>query len=61
LADELKLATLGCQALILDHGAWAVEHTQHVRQARLWALAYTVNETADALITDRIDLFRPDR
>ena len=62
---------LGCHALILAHGAWTAEHAQRVRQAGLWSLAYTVNETADAdrlwamgldaLITDRIDLFHPDR
>ena len=62
---------LGCKALILAQSAWQTEHAQVVRQAGLWALAYTVNEAADAerlwamgldaLITDRVDLFHTDR
>jgi glycerophosphoryl diester phosphodiesterase len=58
-------------ALVLDHTAWKAEHAQAARDAGLWTLAYTVNEPEhadrlwamglDALITDRVDRFKPKR
>lgn len=62
---------LGCNTVVLAHRAWEPEHLQRVRAAGLWAVAYTVNEPGDAqrlwamgldaLITDRVDCFSPDR
>jgi glycerophosphoryl diester phosphodiesterase len=66
-----QIQSLGCCALVMAYPAWTAERLQAVRSVKAWALAYTVNDEAeaqrlwamglDALITDRVDLFHPDR
>lgn len=63
-------STLGCQALICQHGLWTAERVHKARSHGLRTLSYTVNEATvarellalgtDGIITDRIDLFNPD-
>lgn len=62
--------SLGCVAVVCDHVLWNTDTMAAVHGAGMRALAYTVNEPAEAqrlwslnidgLITDRIDLFAPD-
>lgn len=64
-----QVKALNCCAVVLAHGLWTAHRLQSVRSVACWAVAYTVNETQDAerlwsmglnaLITDRIDVFRP--
>lgn len=66
-----QIQSLGCCALVMAYPAWTAERLESVRSVKAWALAYTVNDEAeaqrlwamglDALITDRVDLFHPDR
>jgi glycerophosphoryl diester phosphodiesterase len=65
-----QIQSLGCCALVMAPPAWTAERLQAVRSVKAWALAYTVNDEAeaqrlwamglDALITDRVDLFSPE-
>lgn len=60
---------LDCCALVCRHGLWDTVLREQTRKTGLRALAYTVNEPAEAdrlwtlgldgLITDRVDLFAP--
>jgi glycerophosphoryl diester phosphodiesterase len=70
-AEVLPLAaSLACQALICHFSLWTAERVQQARQRGLRTLSYTVNEEAmarqllawglDGIITDRVDLFKPD-
>ena len=70
-AEVLPLtASLACQALICHHSLWTAERVQEAQQRGLRTLSYTVNEEAvarqllawglDGIITDRVDLFKPD-
>ena len=62
--------TLDCVALVCRHGLWDAALVAHAHALGLRALSYTVNEPAaaqalwalgtDGIITDRLDLFRPD-
>ncbi len=62
--------SLGCVAVICKHSLWDVSSMTQAISAGLSTLAYTVNDTLEAerllalgidgLITDRVDLFRPD-
>jgi glycerophosphoryl diester phosphodiesterase len=77
LLDELVpgwLATaigLECVAVICDHVCWDAASVAQARQAGLKVLSYTVNDEksvqrlleldTDGIITDRVDLFSPDR
>ena len=69
--DVLPLAaSLGCQALVCHFSLWTAERVQEAQQRGLRTLSYTVNEEAmarqllawgvDGIITDRVDLFKPD-
>ena len=61
---------LGCVAVVCNHRLWNARTAMQARQAGLRALSYTVNDAAsvknllalgtDGIITDRIDLFKPD-
>jgi glycerophosphoryl diester phosphodiesterase len=61
---------LGCVAVVCDQVLWNADLMATVHGAGMRALAYTVNEPAEAerlwaldidgLITDRVDLFAPD-
>lgn len=70
-SEVFRLATsLACQALVCHHSLWTAERVHQARAYGLRTLSYTVNEAAlaqqllgwgmDGLITDRIDLFKPD-
>lgn len=76
LLDALKdgwldqALTLGCMAIVIDHVLLAPAVIDRIHDAGLRALAYTVNDTADAtrlhragidgLITDEVARFPPD-
>jgi len=61
----------GCAALVCNHALWDATTVAQARGAGLRTLAYTVNDEwaaqrlfdlgLDGIITDRIDLFSPDR
>lgn len=61
---------LGCVAVVCHYPLWSAQTVAQARQAALRCLSYTVNDEAtaqtlwalglDGLITDRVDLFRPD-
>jgi len=61
---------LGCAAVVLHHPLWTATTVDLARRAGLRTLAYTVNHPTevqrlqalglDGLITDRVDLFKPD-
>lgn len=61
---------LACVAVVCHHPLWTPADVTEVHRAGMRCLAYTVNDAAaaqrliemgiDGLITDRIDLFRPD-
>lgn len=61
---------LGCEAVVCHHPLWDAATVARVHGAGMRCLSYTVNETAevqrlwalgtDGIITDRVDLFRPD-
>ena len=61
---------LDCVAVICHWPLWNLEAVQQVKAAGMRCLSYTVNEAAkaqslialgvDGLITDRVDLFKPD-
>jgi glycerophosphoryl diester phosphodiesterase len=70
-ADWLEVATrLGCVAMVCNHRLWTVETVGLAHDAGLRCLSYTVNEPpdverltrlgTDGIITDRVDLFRPE-
>lgn len=71
LADDWleETLTLGCMAVVADFSAWTTATLRVAHKARLRALAYTVNDWAqaerllrdgiDGLITDRVDRFTP--
>ena len=60
----------GCQAIICDHRLWDSSSVTQAKSAGFKTLGYTVSEEADVqrmlalktdgLITDRIDVFKPD-
>lgn len=62
---------LGCVAMVCNHKLWNTELRAQARDLGLRALAYTPNDPADVqrliglqldgIITDRVDLFAPDR
>lgn len=62
---------LECQAVICDYPLWTAETVAQVQAAGMRALSYTVDDAADArrlialgtdgIITNRVDLFPPDR
>lgn len=62
--------TLGCVAVVCQHALWNAANVARVHGAGMRALSYTVNDEAvaqhlialgtDGIITDRVDLFRPD-
>jgi glycerophosphoryl diester phosphodiesterase len=66
---EAALA-LECAAVVCEHSLWEPDSMEQARNAGLRCLAYTVNDPAaarrlielgiDGIITDRVDLFRPD-
>ena len=61
---------LGCQAIICNHRLWDSSSVTQAKSAGFKTLGYTVSEEADVqrllalktdgLITDRIDVFKPD-
>jgi len=61
---------LHCVAMVLNHTLWNHDTVQQAKDAGLKSSSYTVNDEAeaerlialgtDAVITDRVDLFRPD-
>lgn len=75
LLDELwdgwqaAATQLGCQAMVCNHQLWNADLREEARVLGLRALAYTVNEPAEAqrlqalhldgIITDRVDRFSP--
>lgn len=62
---------LACVAIVCKHTLWASASVRQARSAGFRVLSYTVNEEAEAgrlldlgtdgVITDRVDLFAPDR
>jgi glycerophosphoryl diester phosphodiesterase len=66
---ETALA-LECAAIVCDHALWDAGSMEQARNAGFRCLAYTVNDEPaaqrlielgiDGIITDRVDLFRPD-
>jgi glycerophosphoryl diester phosphodiesterase len=66
---ETALA-LECAAIVCDHALWDAGSMEQARSAGFRCLAYTVNDEPaaqrlidlgiDGIITDRVDLFRPD-
>lgn len=71
-ADPVAQATeLGCVALICNYALWDAPRVAQARLAGLRTLSYTVNDPSvaahvlglgtDGVITDRVDLFAPDR
>jgi glycerophosphoryl diester phosphodiesterase len=70
--DWQAVATqLGCEAVVCNHALWDAVTVTQATQAGLRTLAYTVNDEwaverllalgIDGVITDRVDLFAPDR
>jgi glycerophosphoryl diester phosphodiesterase len=70
-AHWLQTATdLGCVAVVCEHGLWTQEAVDAIHRAGLHAMSFTVNTAGDlarqlalgvdAVITDRVDQFRPD-
>lgn len=65
-----RLASLACVSLHCDHRKLTIEQAKMVREAGYALLCYTANEVetarrlfawgADAIFTDRLDLFGPD-
>jgi glycerophosphoryl diester phosphodiesterase len=63
--------SLDCVAIVCNHRLWDTSSVTQAKSAGFRCLSYTVNEEADvrrlldlgtdALITDRVDLFNPDR
>ena len=61
---------LGCQAIICNHKLWDTSSVTQAKSAGFKTLAYTVNDEVDVerllalkidgLITDRVDVFKPD-
>ena len=61
---------LACVAVVCHHSLWDLASVHLARQAGMRCLSYTVNDTGtaqrllglglDGIITDRVDLFRPD-
>ncbi|WP_372657057.1 glycerophosphodiester phosphodiesterase [Hydrogenophaga sp.] len=61
--------TLGCVAVVCEHGLWDLSSMTQAQNAGFRTLAYTVNDEwaaqrlialgVDSLITDRVDLFPP--
>lgn len=61
---------LGCVAVVLDHVLYTAEVMAQAKNAGLRCLTYTVNEASeverlqalgiDGIVTDRVDLFKPD-
>ncbi len=62
--------SLGCVAVVCNHKLWDAGTVAQVRQAGLKTLSYTVNDAesvkrllalgTDGIITDRVDVFKPD-
>lgn len=70
--DWLAMATaLRCAAIVCHHPLWNADTAAQAKNAGFRLLSYTVNEAADVqrlldlgidgIITDRVDVFRPDR
>lgn len=69
--DWLEMArTLDCVAIVCDHPLWNGDSVAQAKKAGFRCLSYTVNDEAtaqrlmslgvDSIITDRVDLFKPD-
>ena len=69
--DWLETAlALGCAAVVCNHKLWNASTVAQAKKAGLKTLSYTVNDAAsvknllalgtDGIITDRVDLFKPD-
>ena len=62
---------MGCVAVVFDHPLWTSSTMAQAKEAGLRCLAYTVNDSRevdrlvglgiDGIITDRVDLFKPDQ
>ena len=69
--DWLETAlALGCAAVVCNHKLWNASTVAQAKKAGLKTLSYTVNDAAsvknllalgtEGIITDRVDLFKPD-
>ena len=66
-----QASALQCQAIVCKHDLWNADSVAQAKAAGFRTLSYTVNDAAeaqrlialgtDALITDRVDLFKPGR
>ena len=66
----LKVQALSCVAVVCHHPLWDADNMARTKASGLRCLSYTVNEAheaqrlkalgIDGLITDQVDLFRPD-
>ena len=66
----LKVQALSCVAVVCHHPLWDADNMAQAKASGLRCLSYTVNEAheaqrlkalgIDGLITDQVDLFRPD-
>jgi glycerophosphoryl diester phosphodiesterase len=62
---------LGCQAIICNHKLWDTSSVTQAKSADFKLLSYTVNDPSevarllalgtDGIITDWVDVFRPDQ